>query len=179
VGLRDLFRTKASPPEPTWRLRLERREWDTEGESGEELHGLGYSLLDEHDRIFAWDDPLLAASGAEVVKVAGTSHRGSELQDDAFAPGSPLLLRAEPDNRYDKNAVGVWDARGHVQVGYVPRERSHQLARRLGRGERLDVLSLWEWRDAHGKRCGLRLLVCPLGLLAEQPTPLAEPPARR
>ena len=162
VGFKDFFRSHRSggaalPPLTLW---LEERDWDTEGGEGEHLDGHGFGLRDEDDRALAWDDSILAASGVLVLKVAGTSHRLSQIQDDRLGSGSSLLLRPDPENAYDENAVGVWDASGRVQAGFVPADSAEELGQRLKR-ERLEVFCLWEWRDGSGQRCGLRMLIHP------------------
>jgi hypothetical protein len=175
----DYFRARSGPPsDPPLRLGFEERAWDTESESsGEELDGYGYGLRDEDDRALTWDDPHLTANGVEVLKVAGTSHRVRDVQAAAFAPGSPLLLKPDPKNRFDENAIGVWDARGRIQAGFVPKERAAEIGRRL-RSERLEAICLWEWRDSRGERCGLRMLIAPPEMLRERPRVLTSPPTR-
>jgi HIRAN domain-containing protein len=153
------------------RLYLEEGEWATEIEGGEELGGYGYGLRDEQGRALGWDDPVLSQNGVEVLKVAGTSFRLPALQDAAFAPGSRLALRPDPENAYDEDAVEVLDARSLVQVGFVPKERSEGIARRLA-SERLEVFCLWAWRNERGQRSALRVLVCPPGIVAGEPRPL-------
>ena len=54
-------------------------------------------------------------------KVAGAQHRPDALADKRFAPGAQIVLRAEPNNPYDPNAVAVWDVSGKVHVGSCPR----------------------------------------------------------
>lgn len=172
VGFLNAFRSRShTPADPPFELHLEERRYETDGEDGQPLHGYGYVFRDEHERALSWDDPLATGHGIEVVKVAGTSHRFAVLQDDAFAPGSPLSLRPEPKNKFDRNAVGIWDKNGRLQVGYVPAEQCEDVARRLRR-ERVEAYVLWEWRNDRGERCGLRMLVCPPGALAETPRPL-------
>jgi len=144
------------------RLGFERRDWTTESESGGRLDGRGYVLLDG-ERSISRSDPRLAGKGIEVVAVAGTSYRAGELQDDGFLPGSPLALRAEPDNPHDPNAVGVWNASERSQAGYVPRDRAAALASRV---DELEAYALWEWRDPAGSRAGLRILVAPRGTVS-------------
>lgn len=46
------------------------------------------------------------------------------------APGEPVLLRPEPRNRHDANAIAVWSERG-VQMGYVPAERAPLIGKRM------------------------------------------------
>ncbi|HEX2504714.1 MAG TPA: HIRAN domain-containing protein [Gaiellaceae bacterium] len=151
------------------RLSFERHDWGFADEAGEAVEGRGYALRDG-ERSLAWTSPRLAERGVEVLKVAGTSHRLQELQDRGFLPGSSVVLRPEPDNPHDPNAVGVWNEAGTVQAGYVPRELAAAVAARLGE---VEALALWEWRSADGRRFGLRILVAPPDLLAERPPRLA------
>jgi HIRAN domain len=133
-------------------------------------YGRGFVLLDG-ERPVEWRDSRLLDAGVDVVKVAGTSYRVDELQDPGFVPGSKVLLRPEPDNPHDPNAIGVWNAEGSAQAGFIPRERAEDLGRRL-ESESLEAFALWEWRDAEGRRCGLRIVIAPDEALAERPRPL-------
>lgn len=157
-------------------LTFERHDWSFAGEVGEAVEGRGYTLR-EGGRSLSWTSPRLAQAGVVVVKVAGTSYRLDELQDPAFAPGSVIKLRPEPENPHDPNAVGVWSANGAAQAGYVPRDSAGQLKELLGR-EELVSLALWEWRSADGRRYGLRILVAPPETLAERPAVISGPRAR-
>jgi hypothetical protein len=130
--------------------------------------GYGYSLRDEEGTSLAPDDPMLARNGVEVLQVAGTSFRLPALQDSAFAPGSRLVLRPDPENAYDEHAVEVLDARGRIQVGFVPKERSEEIARRL-QAAPLEAFCLRAWRNELGQRCALRMLVCPPGIVVGEP----------
>lgn len=100
-------------------------------------------------------------------KVAGVDHHERTLQDARFAAGSPLMLRPEPKNRYDRNAVGVWDGSGNVQVGYIPEEFSDKVAKRMRAGEQVVGYVIREIRhdSASGRRSGLHILVLPPGEL--------------
>jgi HIRAN domain len=153
------------------RLAFERHDWGFSGEAGDAVEGRGYTLRDG-ERSLSWSSPRLAGAGLAVVKVAGTSFRLDDLQDPGLAPGSPLLLRPEPGNPHDPNAIAVWNAEGTAQAGYVPRELAAGLAARL-ESEQLEALALWEWRGADGRRFGLRILIAPPGALAERPPQLA------
>ena len=124
-------------------------------ERGELEGGRGYWLRDAASGdALSWNDERLAAAGARVVPVAGTSYRFEALQDDAFAPGNELALVAEPENEHDPHAVGVWDADRRLQAGYVPAEIAAVLE------PPLQALSLWEWCE-NDRRVGLRLLLAP------------------
>jgi hypothetical protein len=132
-------------------------------ERGELEGGRGFWLRDSASgEALRWDDGRLTAAGARVVPVAGTSYRGDALQDDAFAPGCELALVAEPENEHDPHAIGVWDAAGRLQAGYVPAEVA------AGLELPLQALALWEWREAD-RRVGLRMLVAPASVWIGRP----------
>jgi hypothetical protein len=150
---------------------FEQRGYSAESGSGELVEGRGYELRDERNRPVRWDDSRLAAAGITVLKVAGTSHRAEELQDEAFRAGSALTLRPDPANAFDPHAVGVWDADGRKQVGFVPREAAGEISGRLEH-QSLDAWILWEWRDEGGRRVGLRMLIAPPNVLGGLPPPL-------
>jgi HIRAN domain-containing protein len=130
------------------RLRL----WLERGESG-------YWLRDAAtgDAV-RWSDERL-----RVVKLAGSSYRLGELQDDAFAPGQRLALVPEPENEHDPNAVAVFDADRRLQAGYVPAEVAGDV-----RGDE-QAISLWEFRDDEGRRIGLRVLIAPHDAWIQEP----------
>ena len=100
-------------------------------------------------------------------KVAGARHRPEALEDSRFKPGSAAMLRPEPDNPYDANAVGVWDGSGSVQVGYIPADCCPGIASRIRAGEQLVGFVLREIRrgSKSGQRAALHLLVMPAGAL--------------
>jgi HIRAN domain len=136
------------PPEGAQRLRL----WLERGESG-------YWLRDAAtgDAV-RWSDKRF-----RVVKLAGASYRLDELQDDAFAPGRRLALVREPENEHDPDAVAIFDAARRLQGGYVPAEIAGEL-----RGDE-QAISLWEFRDDHGRRIGLRVLIAPVDAWIQEP----------
>jgi hypothetical protein len=105
-----------------------------------------------------WEDERL-----RVVKLAGSSYRLDELQDDAFAPGRRLALVREPENEHDPNAISIWDAARRLQAGYVPAEIAPAL-----RGDE-QAVSLWEFRDDEGRRVGLRVLLVPADAWVQEP----------
>jgi hypothetical protein len=116
-----------------------------------ERSGTGFRLRDAaSEEWIREEDPRV-----RVIKVAGVSYRLDALQDDAFAPGKRLALVAEPDNKHDPCAIGVWDAERRVQAGYVPAE----LARELNADE-WQAVSLREFAEG-GQRGGLRVLLAP------------------
>jgi hypothetical protein len=128
-----------------------------EQDTGERLRlwleraGDGFRLRDAAtEELVRAEDPRI-----RVIAVAGVSYRLDALQDDAFAPGRRVALRPEPENEHDPHAIGIWDADGVVQAGYVPAET----ARELDAGE-WQAISLWEFRDGD-RRAGLRVLLAP------------------
>jgi hypothetical protein len=97
-------------------------------------------------------------------KVAGASHRHDALQAAAFAPGSQIRLRPEPDNAYDKNAVRIIDLSGELFVGYVPATLSREVSD-LMRARDVGGQAIREFRrgSEQGERIGLHVLIAPAG----------------
>ena len=91
-----------------------------------------------------WEDPRI-----RVVPVAGVSYRAEALDDPSFDPGRRLALVPEPQNEHDPNAVGIWNAEGTLQLGYVPAGVAPELA-----GDE-QAVSLWRVEG------GLRVLIAP------------------
>lgn len=54
-------------------------------------------------------------------------------------PGDPIELRREPGNRYDENAIAVFE-QGGIQIGYVRSERAAWLARVMDRGKEVSAI---------------------------------------
>ena len=116
-----------------------------------ERSGDGFRVRDAAtEQVLRWEDERI-----RVIKVAGTSYRAEALQDDAFAPGSELVLVPEPENEHDPNAIAVFDAQRRLQAGYVPAETAAQL-----RAGEWQAVSLWEFVE-DGRRIGLRVLLAP------------------
>lgn len=63
-------------------------------------------------------------------------HHGVRLWP-RLTPGQPLQAIREPDNPHDPCAVRI-DWHGHT-LGYLPRTANAAIARRLDRGERVEV----------------------------------------
>jgi HIRAN domain len=72
----------------------------------------GFVLIDSRDELL--DRHVF------VTLVAGESFYPEALGHADFAPGSPLVLRHEPDNPFDPNAMGIWNADETLKVGHVP-----------------------------------------------------------
>lgn len=81
---------------------------------------------------------------AEEVKVlvqssplAGSQYYALSSVWGEIRPGDKLLLKREPENRHDANAVRVeWN--GH-QLGYVPRAENRALAAAMDRGDKVEA----------------------------------------
>jgi len=91
---------------------------------------------------------LPRGEGLESVNVVGERFRLDALQDPSFAAGNAITLEREPANPYDSNAIAVWNAARTLQAGYIPRDDAKRLAKKLDRGERFRVLSIWETFEA-------------------------------
>jgi len=67
--------------------------------------------------------------------IVGTRYQGGsdELVDD-LKPGSRVMFIAEPDNRYDVNAVMALDSRGR-KLGYIPRHENSIIGALLNAGK--------------------------------------------
>ena len=90
-------------------------------DDGGEVWVSGFHLVDAAGQWLGRDSPELDAAGLIVSGVAGATRRPAALASDEAAPGRALILRPEPENPHDPNAVAVLLASGEP-VGYVPRE---------------------------------------------------------
>ena len=123
----------------------------------------GYQLVDPTDaRFLGRDDPELVARGLRVVAVAGAGRHHSEaLEREDVAPGRALLLRRDPENAHDPNAIAV-HANDGQQVGWVPRELAAELAPSLDAGDDWSAIVLREQRRSpRDPRHGLTTLLAP------------------
>lgn len=136
-------------------------------EDGETLHGSGYRL-----RGVTTGEPVdagklrLRHDGAEIIALEVTD-QDDELQADEFAPGRPVVLvpHRGPEGRVD--GIRVFDEIVDHLAGWLPAESAEQLAGELRRGT-LPARSLYQWRDAAGRRRGLTVLVHRAGTIVEE-----------
>jgi hypothetical protein len=134
-------------------------------EDGGTIHSLGYMLLDPTRNLTqVGDDAWLRTIGCRLTKIAGLTHHPEAAQEAGFAPGSVAVLAPVPDNPVDANAVGVWDATGEHQIGFVPAEHAKEIAARIAAGEALGALIMREYRreSKTGPRLGLVMLIAPV-----------------
>jgi len=121
-------------------------------------YGDGFILIriDDNQRL-AWQT-LSVGEGLISLDVAGTSFRENVMQNKSFEPGKRLLLITEPKNEYDPNAIGIWNSDKTQQVGYIPKEHSSRISKKLNKGQRWHALSMWQ-TVKKGRRVGLRILM--------------------
>jgi hypothetical protein len=133
-------------------------------DEGDQVWLVGYQLVDpDSGRFLGRDAPELAARGLHVAAVAGAGqHHADALLGEAVAPGQPLLLRRDPANEHDPNAIQVHPADGGAQVGWVPRELAAELAPQLDEGRTWSAVVLREQRRSpRDPRHGLTMLLAP------------------
>ncbi|MEA2231863.1 MAG: hypothetical protein QOD83_1679 [Solirubrobacteraceae bacterium] len=131
----------------------------------------GYHPVDPGSgRFLARDAAQLAQRGLRVAGVAGAARFHDDvLQSDALAPGAALLLRREPGNAHDPNAIAVL-VDGGAQAGWVPRELAVELARDLDAGRPWSAVVLRERRASpRDPRAGVTMLLGPAGAIELRP----------
>lgn len=138
----------------------------------------GYHVVDPPSgRYLARDAPELAAAGLRITGVAGAArHHAHALESDAVAPGRPLVLRRDPDNPHDPNAIAVHALSGE-QVGWVPRAIAADLAVDLDAGRPWSAVVLREQRPSpRDPRSGLTMLLAPAAQIELRVRPRHPPP---
>jgi hypothetical protein len=135
-----------------------------EGDDGELIWCCGLAPITEDGMFIPEGDHGTTHPDVLFCKVAGANHRHEALQADAFAPGTQIRLRPEPDNAFDKNAVQILDLSGELFVGYVPAELSADVSGLL-RGTEVGGQVIREFRrgSEQGERIGLHVLIAPAG----------------
>jgi len=105
-----------------------------------------------------------------VTWVAGL-HFPNAAEHPDFAPGRDLVLRPEPDNPFDPNAIGVWNADATIQAGHLPAVIVRDLSRLPGERHGLVVGEMFEGPE----HLGLWVIVArepiTLNLIDEQRAP--------
>ena len=83
-----------------------------------------------------------------VCHIAGTSYRGNIKELEAGLKVNELLVfKREPDNKYDKLAIMIFDTKGQM-LGYVPRDRNEVVDRLMDAGKLIfGKLEQKEWYD--------------------------------
>ena len=122
----------------------------------------GYQVVDPVSGSYlARDAPALIERGLRVAAVAGAArHHAEALGSDALAPGQPLVLRRDPANPHDANAIAVHPAGGGEQAGWVPRDLAAEIAPALDAGRPWSAVVLREQRPSpRDPRSGLTMLL--------------------
>jgi hypothetical protein len=161
VGLLD--RLRAGGREDTLRVRVRDGSGTFAGSKGDAIWGAGYVPVDDAGEPLPESEHRTSNPRVHHCLVAGTHYNPSALADERFDPGARVTLRADPGNPSDPHAVGIWDASGAVQVGYVPATLSRSIAGPLRRGTRMGGEVLRELRvgSAQGPRTALYVLIAP------------------
>jgi hypothetical protein len=68
--------------------------------------------------------------------IAGTSHIDDQAVFDDLKTGDKLILKREPGNRFDENAILVMNGEGR-KLGYVPEKDNYVFARLMDAGKML------------------------------------------
>lgn len=163
MGFLDRLRTPEQRTEPLVFSAVEEH-GRYKARDGLQLWRNGFALVDDFGRFLSWDAPEITGADSMICRVAGVSHRARDLQRKEFSPGHPLVLRPEPENPYDPNAVGAWDQSGRVQIGFLPREKAPGVAASFRRRQPKAAMVLQELRKSEdGERVSLVILIHPLG----------------
>jgi HIRAN domain-containing protein len=119
----------------------------------------GFTPVAADGRYLGRDDPELRARGLRIASVAGAArHHAEALELPSL--GAALVLRRDPGNEHDANAIQV--RFGDAQIGWVPRELAEELAGELDAGRTWSAAVLREQRPSpRDPRSGLTMLLAP------------------
>jgi len=67
--------------------------------------------------------------------IAGFTYYEGALVFNKMEIGSPLLLKVEPENRYDKNAVEIYFE--DTKIGYIPKQSNKAISSILNSGNNI------------------------------------------
>jgi hypothetical protein len=165
MGLLD--RLRPGPREQTLRVHVKDATASFEGNKGDTIFCNGRTPVNEAGTAYRESEHRTSDTRVAHARVTGTHHNPRALADARFDPGARITLRTEPGNPTDPNAVGVWDAAGIIQVGYLPASLSRTVARSLRGGVALTGQVICELRlgSPGGERIALYVLVAPPGRL--------------
>jgi hypothetical protein len=68
--------------------------------------------------------------------IAGTTHIKDESVFDSVKDGDALVLKREPDNRFDDNSIMILDSQNR-KLGYIPEKDNTVFARLMDAGKYL------------------------------------------
>jgi hypothetical protein len=144
-------------------------------EDGVAVAGEGFALVDPDAPLGTSIRPRRGRTpGATVFVPEGLADHAEALRDRRFDPGRPVRLVVEANDLADRRAISIWDERGEVRLGYVPRRLRGRMRRYLDGGEVTDARVQWQWRRlSTGERYELLVLV------ARSPVRLADRETQR
>ena len=64
--------------------------------------------------------------------ISGFTYYEGPLAFKKLKVGTPLILKAEPENRYDENAVAVY--LDDQKLGFIPKEKNYSISKLLNKG---------------------------------------------
>jgi hypothetical protein len=165
MGLLDRLRPGAG--DSTFRVHVRDATESFQGNKGDTIYSAGYAPVNEAGNRYGEDEHRTSHPSVWHARVTGTHHNPSALTDARFNNGARITLRPESGNPSDPNAVGVWDAAGSVQVGYLPASLSRTVAAGLRGGRSLSGQVVRELRlgSPDGRRTALYVLIAPPGRL--------------
>lgn len=120
------------PPTAEFTLFLSQEEVETHARDGDDLTYDGFRVFIDVERNneISRDDESLSMPGVFFSRVASPNEHTRELAQPSIDIGAVLILRPEPSNRFDKNAIenrqpsDRWSDRLRTRV-HRPRARSH------------------------------------------------------
>lgn len=91
-------------------------------------------------------------------KVSGVTYNDRQRYVKNLIDGQYLKVCREKDNRYDKNAIALYD--GNHQIGYIKKELAEKLAPILDSGKAINVqVNKVTGTDVEGHYCGVNILI--------------------
>ena len=122
-------------------------------------NGRGFIVVrSSDDQRLDWRS-LPRSDGLESLNVVGEQFYVPAIEHESFAVGLPVTLVREPDNRFDSNAIAVFNADRSHQVGYLPRDDARRLSRAFVKNGVPKTFAIWETFSEEGRRVALRLLL--------------------
>src|SRR4051812_2122704 len=111
---------------------------------GERRFEYGFDLRIPDGPLIADGDPLLEATGAEVVTVHTTKALEEAFQDDSVGPGRTLTPACEPPDDDGDPVIGIWDEEGTRCVGLLPWECAARVAAAIEHKVGVELFALSE-----------------------------------
>jgi hypothetical protein len=167
VGFLDRIRPRRSTGEGDGEVHVLAVTHTFAGNHGDTIWRGGFAPADTGGALLDTSEHRTSDPRVFFCKVAGVHHLPSALADSRFDCGSGITLRSEANSGFGGSAVGIWDATGSIQVGYVPTTLSRTLTAQLRAGAKLggQVISEYRLGSADGQRVALDVLVAPAGRL--------------